>query len=493
VPKLWSSGASSTHGGHADSNFAWAGGCEECHGAGGATEAVVSDIHGNNCDLCHTGGVYNAGTNGAGPSANGVDGHAGLAEGDAGTFNSTCLTCHPADGDLGGFNFNTKVQAHHDLSANSYANNGLCDQCHIDPRVARGYPLIKQKSCRACHVQLNGSTVEVVAITLGTENGSGNGLDTGNVRTVINTTNGFTTNHVFPNSNAATVGAAVENYGACYECHGDTGRPGYDGGGPGASGDRGLAGAAPYPHPFHALPLPGAYDTGSNTIGGDGWQGNLGLTSASRFRGNVNWSSTSNNSYFPMGKGKLNVGYAQHSLAKGATNNGVYKVTNNTAGTVYQNFATNDGDALQWGVQQVRAGMGGTAITHFVPHWDTAFTPGDTVTINSGPNPITSQGNTFGWNITATSSTSANLHVIFGGVDIGTISSGSQFTFTFRDTKNDPLDQYYCLDQFNSYAEPPVAIVSEDGGFAVGTGAALRGTGTTEAPSGQCSYVYTPY
>jgi hypothetical protein len=495
VPKLWTQ-ATSTHGGHSASNFGWAGGCEECHGAGAGAEVVVADIHGNNCDLCHTGGTYNATTNGIGTVANttnGKDGDAILAEGAATAgipFDPsvyTCQTCHPADGNSGAFN--TKVQAHHDLSANSYANNGLCDSCHIDPRVARSYPVIKQKSCRACHIQLNGSTVEVLAITLGTEAGTGTGLDAGNTTQVINTTNGFTTNHVFPNSNAGGVDTAIENYGACYECHGDTGRPGYDGGGPGASGDRGLAGAAPYPHPYHALPKPGAYSTTENTIGGDGWQGGLaGTPDVTRFRGNQNWDPQSNNSYWPYGKGRMNIGYGQHSLAKGSTNT-VYKVTNNTAGTVYQNFVA----GLRFGMQRVRAGMGGTDIPHYVPHFDTAYVPPDTVSITAGPTAISGQGNTFGWELTATSTTSANLHVIWGGVDVGTISSGGTFQIYYRDTKNDPLDQHICIDQYNSYAESPVAVVSEDGGYATGTGVALRGVSTSTVETVGCSYIYDPY
>ena len=36
-----------------------------------------------------------AGSNTAGDPANGVDGSALLAEGDAGTWASNCLTCHP--------------------------------------------------------------------------------------------------------------------------------------------------------------------------------------------------------------------------------------------------------------------------------------------------------------------------------------------------------------------------------------------------------------
>jgi len=449
-------------GGHA-ADFGKDATCTVCHDPTD-TKNVVSDIHNGDCTICHSGSPSSSNEK-LGDAANGIDGDARLANGTAaaGTWASvTCLTCHPSA-------TYPAPDVHHD-SKNNYAVNGNCTQCHTDPRVARGYPIINQMSCRACHVRLNGTTVEILAITIGKEGGAGTGLATGNTFTPITTANGFSTNHTIANSNAAGVNDAIQNYGSCFDCHGATGRPNYS--------------SAPKPVPYHALPQPGAYDAVLNTIGGDGWQGNLTATpDVTHFRGNQNWDAQSNNSYWPVGKGRLNVGYAQHGLAKGSTNT-VYKVTNTTAGGVYQNFVA----GLRFGKQIVQH-LGGTPAA-YVPHFDSTYTGNDTVTITSGPTTVTSKGQTLGWTISATSSTSANLHIIWGGVDMGTISSGGTFTATYKDTSTDPVDQHYCLDQFNSYNPSPVAIVSEDGGYATATGVPLRGTSTGETPSSPqtCTY-----
>jgi len=107
--------------GHFDSHFSWDGNCADCHLTG--TEPVVSIVHADDCDLCHTGGTYNASTNGIGTAAaaaNGVDGDAGLAEGDTGTWMATCTTCHSV---------NTPAGIHHD-SASGLAAAGNCIVCH---------------------------------------------------------------------------------------------------------------------------------------------------------------------------------------------------------------------------------------------------------------------------------------------------------------------------------------------------------------------------
>ncbi|MHB8809875.1 MAG: cytochrome c3 family protein [Desulfobulbaceae bacterium] len=134
VPKLWSN-ATSNHGGHADTHFGWGtGSCESCHGAGLKAEAVVKDIHGNTCDMCHTtGGPYNdtsekLGTNG--------DGDARLANGAANAANPfdpavyTCTTCHNQT-QVPGFHGITiaQVTSSHQLSSNSTGGYD-CEVCH---------------------------------------------------------------------------------------------------------------------------------------------------------------------------------------------------------------------------------------------------------------------------------------------------------------------------------------------------------------------------
>ncbi|GAB4337372.1 MAG: hypothetical protein Kow0089_08530 [Desulfobulbaceae bacterium] len=117
-----------TGGGHDSSQFGWAGGCENCHGDGSATEAVVAVIHNNQCNLCHTtGGPYDASTNKVGENG---DGDATLAEGDAGTWNSTCVTCHNK-AQVPGFHGLTiaDVVPAHQLSSDSSGGYD-CELCH---------------------------------------------------------------------------------------------------------------------------------------------------------------------------------------------------------------------------------------------------------------------------------------------------------------------------------------------------------------------------
>jgi hypothetical protein len=55
VPKNYTSGATSTHGGHANGDFGWGSdNCIDCHST--TNDYVVKEVHANNCDLCHTGG-----------------------------------------------------------------------------------------------------------------------------------------------------------------------------------------------------------------------------------------------------------------------------------------------------------------------------------------------------------------------------------------------------------------------------------------------------
>jgi len=64
--------------------------------------------------------------------------------------------------------------------------------------------------------------------------------------------------------------------------------------------------------------------------------------------------------------------------------------------------------------------------------------------------------------VTATSSTGASLHVIYGGVDIGSFASGGVLQFRYQAAKTGPL--LIPMDQFNAGNVAPVWVVSEDGG-----------------------------
>jgi hypothetical protein len=144
------------HGNHDTSAFGWDSNCIDCHAVG--SNFVVQDVHNDNCDNCHSGGTYTAATNAIGSATNGVDGDATLAEGDAGTFASTCTTCHPYDGNAGAFN--TTPEAHHIASPNNYAAAGNCVQCHTDASTYAGdhtTTVSLATNCADCHSGTEGN------------------------------------------------------------------------------------------------------------------------------------------------------------------------------------------------------------------------------------------------------------------------------------------------------------------------------------------------
>jgi predicted CXXCH cytochrome family protein len=443
--------------GHGGADFAWndttkaSCGTTDCHDWAG-NQNVITDIHNSDCLNCHDNASGGAGTT--------VDKDVGFAtNAGAAPHDEACTVCHTL----------VNGHTHHDRS-DSFAANGTCTNCHSDPRndsVVPDYPKAaqaKQLTCRACHVRVNGTILEVVGIALGEAGNGATGDASGNTLTALTVANGFAADHTFNNTNATGVTDAIDNYGICFECHGTIGRTGYD--------------TAGLPVPYHALPLAGAYVSGSTTyIGGLGWHGNLNpTTDGSTFRGGLTWDTQGNAAYFPFGKGPLNLGYGQHSLAKGATNTMDYKKQNSGA---LDDFATVNPD-LVFGIQTVDH-LASPNIWA-VPHFDAICNSGSAVPCDDITGASVTQvkdgGTTLGFNVTATSSTAATLHIIFGGVEIGSISSGGTLQFRYRNTKNQALDFNYCMDQFNAEGTNPIWIVSEDGG-AVNAGQSFgRGTAT---------------
>jgi hypothetical protein len=461
VPKLWSSGASSTHGGHAPGNFAWAGGCEDCHGAGGATEDVVSVIHSNDCDLCHTGGTYNVDTNGT------------LAEGDAGTWSSTCLTCHPADGNSGAFN--TTVQTHHDASPNNIAANGNCDQCHTDPRLAYSGGVniaYKKLLCMNCHVVSDGgSGLKAVRFELKDPGDGANSTRAGNTQTDI-------AGHAWPNT------SAINNYGACFYCHGQSGLTA------GRSSNVTV--------PLHALPDPTDKDTGAdvgtpfvrdtNLIGGGGWQKDsysgtsdvYGAWSIDKtkaggldFRGGegVVAAGDWDQAYFPLGKTVYNIGWAAYSQPKQATKNTVYSVNNSALlGDTKFNVMT----GLKWGYVADIQHDGNSS--HFIPILDadpqTALGV-DTLTENTAFSvswdPATNTGPYLTRTITVDVSSddnTATLSMVYGGIVLATGSANGTLSTTVNlDTEaSNRLGSASKEDMFHSNRAGVFWVVSDKGG-----------------------------
>jgi len=429
---------SAGHGGHDfnDTKIANNSNCTtgNCHGGGTAHPFVIHNVYDatvnpsgtNDCSICHLNAPGGGGALIPYLETNWTHG-------------GDCTQCHFTSGTSAG---------HHGYLTNTSnrttgpAQSGNCTECHTDPRPAAGNRVIQAMTCSECHVQMNGSTMEIVAITIAKEGSAqATGDDSGNTYTPITTANGFSSNHTFPNS-----GGVINNYGVCLECHGHTGKSGYT--------------SAPRMFPYHALPKPGAYSSTDNTIGGDGWNNSLGNFGMARFRGDQNWNTGATDSYFPVGKGRLNIGYAQHSLAAHATQDTSYKAPNQSAPDTYMTM---------------NAGISFGTVTHptnnhtyFIPNFDpicTAANGCDNITSASvsvaGSRPETS------WSVSATSSTGATLHVIYGGREIGSFSSGGTFTLNVAEEYTSRKYQNLIpMDIFNSEHGGPVWVVSEDGGAA---------------------------
>ncbi|GAB4343563.1 MAG: hypothetical protein Kow0089_19430 [Desulfobulbaceae bacterium] len=152
----------SDHGGHDDGQFGWDGSCDLCHSAnpGAPTEAVVRQIHSNNCDLCHqTGGPYNKTTEKLGDN---LWGDARAANGAADAVPKfdptvyTCTLCH-IDPDATQFHGLTiaAVTSRHQLSSNSSGGYD-CETCHsgdaANEQLNRHMPADTVANCAAvCH------------------------------------------------------------------------------------------------------------------------------------------------------------------------------------------------------------------------------------------------------------------------------------------------------------------------------------------------------
>jgi hypothetical protein len=473
------------HGGHDNTHFSWedsnvtansvanrasCGPTGLCHdstiGAVGDPGVADSGLHlygnignthgdGNRCLVCHDatgGGAGNMAVFDAGEFAK-----ASNASPNAAPHDILCTTCHVIDGsdvDL----FASKGEMHH---TGDDTKNGFCDTCHIDPRLVRqsgsDFRQIKQKSCRACHIEIFGGELRVLAIKRGHEGDDGDGYDTGNTYTVIKppflnprTGTPFTTNHTFPTNHATVDAPAISNYGACYQCHGYTRNIGFA--------------TAVQPTPFHAMPDTGEYHLTNNTIGGNGFNDNLtpgGSESntgiGAVFRGNQNWASIidepangAGNSYFPVGKGRLNLAYTEHSLYEKASQNTAYTVVNKAAYNTYKDQPVD----LTFG-RQVRWN-GTVEQPYYVPNFDLVCNGGANCdTVNGTAVYVKNDGNTF--TATATSG-GLDIHIIYGGRDIGIISNGGSLTF---DTFAYGLDRYQPVNDCNVWA------VSEGGGAAM--------------------------
>ena len=183
-----------SHGGHSSGHFGGDAQCTACHTIPGT--GVVEGIHNNDCDLCHTtGGPYNAGTNKVGANGDGDAGPSSGAEGDAGTWSSTCLTCHPTG------TYPPDVVHHTNDGSVAYTVNNNCTYCHSDPRGSAPFADAATPPtnlyCLTCH-----GTASAIH--------SNTPVTSGTDYTTVSTT----VVHSLP---AAVT--TVDNFGICFSCH----------------------------------------------------------------------------------------------------------------------------------------------------------------------------------------------------------------------------------------------------------------------------------
>jgi hypothetical protein len=435
-----------------------------CHDNGGGSidDAYVSgsgglhDINGGGCGTCHVAaagsGPLNNYSGGGSPMGEDIN-YEGINSGAGGT----CSTCHlTVTADV--------TEFHHKLRQ---AKNGNCTRCHTDPRAARGYKQIQQMSCRSCHVQMNGNQLEIVQYIVTPQGTSATGDDSGNTYTAITTGNGFDVNHVFPNNGSSN----IDNYGICFECHGATGRTRVTSGNAYTS--------ATQPLPYHALPAQGAADGTDEFIGGNGYLNNLnasgtgetfrvGRNAPNQFTGK-DASVIGADYMWTAGRGRFNIGYAQHALVTKAAQGLAYEVNMGAAKATNQNIPA----GVNFGYQYVHHASAPYAVPNFDAKCTFASGGCDDFTINVST--VADKGATLGFDITASQSqaasgcTTTTYYVIYGQ-QISSFAAGGTYQFRYRDAKADPDTKYYPYDQYNSDQAPPVNVISNCGGSASGTG-----------------------
>jgi hypothetical protein len=364
-----------SHGGHDNNHFTFGTtGCDVCHST--TNNYVVQEVHGGTCITCHETALGSVDNEAIGSSTNGVDGDARLADGtSAGSnwANVSCTTCHPKDGnpaaELPLVPFNTRSVAHH-VSASSYASEGLCHNCHTDPRstgvtVPSSFSNSpKQMACVGCHVDVNGNDVTIVSIDYTTNQ---NGSASGHIRTLA-------PGHSFTIT-TGTGTSKIQNYGSCLWCHGYTGFLANRGGISTAySGTNGL--------------LPNHNRKQYADIGGEISDGQ------NYFRiGNVATAPTGSQAFWSPGRGTFNIKNAEYQIKN--------KYIQGVAGGWQENLGAYDDDWLNNAatittmytfveVESKNAGTGGSTSPAVVPVFDADYVAGtqctsscDTVTIDT--------------------------------------------------------------------------------------------------------------
>ncbi|MBW2521972.1 MAG: hypothetical protein JRD64_04655, partial [Deltaproteobacteria bacterium] len=361
-----------------------------------------------------------------------------------------------------------------------------CDQCHTDPRLTYNGGVniaYKQLLCANCHVvDDGGSGRKAVRFQLKDPGDGANSTRAGNTQSDI-------ANHAWPNT------SAINNYGACFYCHGQSGV---------AAGR-----ATNVTLPLHAMPQPTDKDTGAdvgtafvrdvNLMGGGGWQkdsysgtsNTYGAWSIDKtkaggldYRGGegVVAAGDWDQAYFPLGKTVYNIAWAAYSQPKQAAKNTVYSVNNSA---LLGDSKWNVMAGLKWGyVSDIpHSGNGG----YFMPIMDDAASLAslgvDTLSQNtafgitwvpdSETGPYTSR--TITVDISSNDS-SATLSLIYGGIILATGSANGTLSTTVNlDTEaTNIVGSASKEDLFHSNRAGVFWVASDKGGSIVLQGHALQ-------------------
>jgi hypothetical protein len=282
--KLWSN-ATSTHGGHSSSDFAWTPAMETscgtvtCHDSATNTN-VVGQVHdgrsaafqGSNCQNCHDNSGGGDGTTIVGEATYGSDGDATVAS--PTTHTEECIVCHDSTNYHGG-------AIHHDLAD---AEAGNCETCHIadvgetttpQTRALTNLDMPTNLPCNFCHLYFPGNAYQTDA------NGRvkifNMDWDPNDTASRWETPVEMPTHAVSKSTNPP-----IADYSACFACHGATSYTGtngtapqvrpFHGYGPPYTGDDGLTGGrgaafadADHHNVFHDIPPHEGCDPGTST------------------------------------------------------------------------------------------------------------------------------------------------------------------------------------------------------------------------------------
>ncbi|MFC1837085.1 hypothetical protein ACFLYW_00180 [Thermodesulfobacteriota bacterium] len=150
-----------------------------------------------------------------------IDCHDGVTQADFGATTG-CIDCHGVHTDCYSCHFEDPSPGENPHHATTYADNGMCEHCHADPRpdtpgwnsepgdngYLSGLDVPTQMACRQCHVKFANGQMTVTKF----ERTDYEKYKVDYIKTTI-------PSHTIDNPTLAALGR-INNYGACLSCHG---------------------------------------------------------------------------------------------------------------------------------------------------------------------------------------------------------------------------------------------------------------------------------